>query len=444
MSDSAPASPSSRRSAPKTWHILAGLGLGAASGVTANLAWGKTATLALIVRYGTEPAGQMWLRALIMVVIPLIFARLSLGVAGLGDLHQLGRVGLKTLLFFLLITTLAAVVGLSMVNLVQPGVGLPPETRQHLLAAYQQNPAAAQAAVPRGQFGIQTLVNVVPRNPLGAAAQGDMLGVIFFSLAFGVALALLPPERTKILREVLHALADAMIVIIDLVMKLAPYGVFALLFTVSARFGLDLLTRLGAYILTVVAGLVIFEFGVYPLLIKFFTGWPPATFFRRAWAAILTAFTTSSSNATLPTTLKVCEESLGLPGEVCGFVVPLGATMCMNGTALFEGVTVLFIAQVFGIHLSLSARIVVMATAIVMSMGAAGVPSGAIQVLILVLEAVGVPGEGIAMVVGVDRVLDMCRTAVNVTGDMVTATFVARSEGKGGPSAPNGGYATRD
>ena len=219
-----------------------------------------------------------------------------------------------------------------------------------------------------------------------------------------------------------------MIVIIDLVMKLAPLGVFALLFTVASRFGLDLLERLGWYILTVVAGLAIFEFGVYPVLIKAFTGWSPSKFFRRAWTAILTAFSTSSSNATLPTTLEVCENSLGLPREVCGFVVPLGATMCMNGTALFEGVTVLFIAQVFGIHLALSSQIVVMATAILMAMGAAGVPSGAIQVLILVLEAVGVPGEGIAMVVGVDRVLDMCRTVVNVTGDMVAAAFVARSE----------------
>jgi DAACS family dicarboxylate/amino acid:cation (Na+ or H+) symporter len=398
--------------------------------VVANLAWGKTSALASIIHYGTEPAGQMWLRALIMVVIPLVFSRLSLGVAGLGDLHKLGRVGLKTLLFFLMVTTLAAVLGLSLVNLVRPGVGLSAESRERLLGTYHPDADRSRDALQRGQFGIQTLVNVVPRNPLAAAAQGDMLGVIFFSLAFGVALALLPSDRTKVLVEALRGLGDVMIVIIDLVMKLAPYGVFALLFTVTARFGLDLLARLGWYILTVIAGLAIFEFGVYPVLIRVFTGWSPWEFFRRAWTAILTAFSTSSSNATLPTTLEVCEDSLGLPREICGFVIPLGATMCMNGTALFEGVTVLFIAQVFGIHLTLASQIVVMVTAILMAMGAAGVPSGAIQVLILVLEAVGVPGEGIAMVVGVDRVLDMCRTVVNVTGDMVAATFVARSEGK--------------
>ena len=431
MSDPAIRPPNlSRHQGPKTRHILAGLILGTASGVVANLLWGKTTGLANLVRYGTEPAGQMWLRALIMVVIPLVFSRLSLGVAGLGDLRKLGRVGAKTLLFFLFVTTLAALLGLFLVNLVRPGEGLSPEARDRLLATYHQNTGQPKEAPQRGQFGIQTLVNVVPRNPITAAAQGDMLGVIFFSLAFGVALALLPPERTKVLIEAVRGLGDAMIVIIDLVMKLAPYGVFALLFTVAARFGLDLLARLGWYIITVMAGLFIFEFGVYSVLVRVFAGWAPGDFFRRAWTAILTAFSTSSSNATLPTTLEVCEESLKLPREIAGFVIPLGATMCMNGTALFEGVTVLFIAQVFGINLSLSSQIVVMVTAILMSMGAAGVPSGAIQVLILVLEAVGIPGEGIAMVVGVDRVLDMCRTVVNVTGDMVAATFVARSEGK--------------
>jgi DAACS family dicarboxylate/amino acid:cation (Na+ or H+) symporter len=435
MSETPDPTPQSKaRKGPKTRHILAGLILGAVAGVAANLAWGKTSALASIIHYGTEPAGQMWLRALIMVVIPLVFSRLSLGVAGLGDLHKLGRVGLKTLLFFLLVTTLAAALGLSLVNLVRPGVGLSAEARERLLETYHQD-SPSKEALQRGQFGIQTLVNVVPRNPLAAAAQGDMLGVIFFSLAFGVALALLPSDRAKALVEALRGLGDVMIVIIDLVMKLAPYGVFALLFTVAARFGLDLLARLGWYILTVIAGLAIFEFGVYPALIRVFTGWSPWNFFRRAWTAILTAFSTSSSNATLPTTLEVCEDSLGLPREICGFVIPLGATICMNGTALFEGVTVLFIAQVFGIRLTLGSQIVVMVTAILMAMGAAGVPSGAIQVLILVLEAVGVPGEGIAMVVGVDRVLDMCRTVVNVTGDMVAATFVARSEGKLAPPA---------
>jgi DAACS family dicarboxylate/amino acid:cation (Na+ or H+) symporter len=421
--------PPIRHRGPKTRQILAGLIAGALGGVGANMLWGGTTGLEKVVHYAAEPAGQIWLRALIMVVIPLIFARLSLGVAGMGDLRKLGRAGAKTLGFFLLVTTLAALLGLAMVNLLRPGAGLGAEVRQRLLATYQgSRQMTGPEGLTRGQFGIQTLVNIVPRNPLAAAAQGDMLGVIFFSLAFGVALALLPPERSRALVEILRGIGEAMIVIIEFVMKLAPFGVFALIFTVSARFGLDLLAKLGWYMLTVLLGLAIFEFGVYSLLIRWLAGWRPVEFFRRAWMAILTAFSTSSSNATLPTTLEVCENSLGLPREICGFVVPLGATMCMNGTALFEGVTVLFIAQVFGLHLPLSAQAVVMVTAIIMAMGAAGVPSGAIQVLVLVLEAVGVPGEGIAMVIGVDRVLDMGRTVVNVTGDMAAAAFVARSE----------------
>ncbi len=431
MSESPGPTPQAKpRKGPKTRHILAGLILGAAAGVVANLAWGKTAALANIVRYGTEPAGQMWLRALIMVVIPLVFSRLSLGVAGLGDLHKLGRVGLKTMLFFLMVTTLAAVLGLSH--------GESGAARRRTFAG---SPRTLAGDLSKGRKPLQ---GSPPARPIwnpdagqcgaakssGGRCPGRHAGRDFLLPGFwrGAGVAAVRPHQSLV--EALRGLGDVMIVIIDLVMKLAPYGVFALLFTVAARFGLDLLERLGWYILTVVAGLAIFEFGVYPVLIKVFTGWSPWNFFRRAWTAILTAFSTSSSNATLPTTLEVCEDSLGLPREVCGFVVPLGATMCMNGTALFEGVTVLFIAQVFGINLSLSSQIVVMVTAILMAMGAAGVPSGAIQVLILVLEAVGVPGEGIAMVVGVDRVLDMCRTVVNVTGDMVAATFVARSEGK--------------
>jgi DAACS family dicarboxylate/amino acid:cation (Na+ or H+) symporter len=431
MNDSAerPSHPPRRRS-PKTRNILAGLVLGGVAGVAANLAWGKTDGLANLIRYVTEPAGQLWLRGLIMVVVPLVFARLSLGVAGLRDLRTLGRVGLKTLLFFLLIVTLATLLGMFLVNIVRPGEGMSPEARGRLLSSYRPDTSPAKDAPARGQFGIQTLVNVVPLNPLAAAAQGDMLAVIFFSLAFGVGLALLPPERSKLLLEALRGLGDAMMMIIDLVMLLAPFGVFALLFTATARFGGELLVRLVWYMVTVIVGLALFEFAVYPVLVKVLAGWSPFDFFRRASTAIVTGFSTASSNATLPTTLEVCEDSLYLPRHVSGFVVPLSATMCMSGSALFVAITVLFIAQVFGIKLALSAQAVVIVTTILMSMCAAGMPSGGIQVLILVLAAVGLPGEGVALVVGVDRLLNMCRAAVNVTGHMVTATFVARSEAK--------------
>ncbi|MBI1941577.1 MAG: dicarboxylate/amino acid:cation symporter [Acidobacteria bacterium] len=421
-----------RRSAgPSAGRILAGLVAGAVAGVIANFLWGGSAALENVVRYATEPAGQVWLRALIMIVVPLVFASLTLGVAGLGDLRKLGRIGLKTLLYFLTVTLLAASLGLVMVNVIRPGVGLPSDVRERLLETYGQQAAESKAVAGEARFGIQTLVNIVPRNPLAAAAQGDMLGLIFFSLMFGVALALLPATRSATLTEALRGIGEAMVVIIDLVMKLAPFGVFALVFSVAARFGFDLLARLGWYVVTVVAGLAIFQFVVYGALLRVAAHWNPRDFFRRAWPVILTAFSTSSSNATLPTTLRVTETALGVPRNIGGFVLPLGATMNMNGTALFEGVTVLFIAQVFGTGLSLPAQGVVVFMAVLTAVGVAGVPGGSIPLLILVLEAVGLPGEGIAMVIGVDRLLDMCRTVVNVTGDMTAAVYVARSEGYG-------------
>ncbi len=425
-----------RSGGPGAGRILTGLVAGAVAGVAANLLWGGSAGLEHVVHYATEPAGQLWLRALIMIVVPLVFASLTLGVAGLGDVGKLGRIGLKTLLYFLMVTLLAASLGLLMVNILRPGAGLPSDVRDRLLATYGQQAAESKTAAGQAHFGVQTLVNIVPRNPLAAAAQGDMLGLIFFSLLFGVALALLPAERSGTLLDAVRGLGEAMVVIIDLVMKLAPYGVFALVFSVAARFGFDLLARLGWYVVTVVAGLAVFQFAVYGALLRLLGGWKPRDFFRRAWPVILTAFSTSSSNATLPTTMRVSEEALGVPRNISGFVLPLGATMNMNGTALFEGVTVLFIAQVFGTHLSMPAQGVVVLMAVLTAVGVAGVPGGSIPLMILVLESVGVPGEGIAMVIGVDRILDMCRTVVNVTGDMSAAVFVTKSEGLAGGNPP--------
>ncbi len=418
-----------RRSGPNATHIVGGLIAGAVAGVAANLAAGGAAWLEAFIRYFTEPLGQIWLRSLIMIVIPLVFATLTLGVAGLGDLRKLGRIGAKTFGYFLMVTVLAVTVGLTLVNVVRPGAGLDPEVREKLLATYRQQAEESRALAGQASFGIHTLVNIVPRNPVEAAARGDMLGVIFFSLIFGVALARIHGPRTKTLTDTLAGLADAVISIIDLVMKLAPYGVFCLIFSVSARFGFDLLARLGWYVVTVLAGLLVVEFVVYPLLVLTFGGRSPREFFQSIWTVIITAFSTSSSNATLPTSLRVSETRLKIPSHIGGFVLPLGATMNMNGTALFEGVTVLFVAQVFGFHLSLGMQAVVIAMAVLTAIGAAGVPGGSIPLLVLVLEAVGVPGEGIAIVIGVDRLLDMSRTVVNVTGDLTAATFIARTEG---------------
>ncbi|MBI4468754.1 MAG: dicarboxylate/amino acid:cation symporter [Acidobacteria bacterium] len=424
---------SSSSSAPRRMalhnRIFVGLMLGAAAGVTTNLLAGGTRTVEWIVSYITDPFGQIFLRMLIMIVVPLVFASLTLGIAGFGDLSRLGRVGAKTMLYFLLVTLLAAGIGLTLVNTIRPGDGLPSEIKERLLLTYQGQAQDSITRVGQTGFGIQTLVNIVPRNPLKAAAEGDMLAIIFFAILFGVALTRIDKERSRTLISFLEGLLDVTVVIIDLAMKLAPFGVAALIFSVTSRFGFDLLAKLGLYVATVLAGLLIHQFIGLSLLVKIFAKLNPIHFFRSIRAVMLTAFSTSSSSATLPTTIRVSEQELGVPRQIAGFVLPLGATMNMNGTALFEGVTVLFLAQVFGIQLGLGAQAIVVVMSVLTAVGAAGVPGGSIPLLILVLQTVGVPGEGIAIILGVDRLLDMCRTVLNVSGDISAAVFVTRSEG---------------
>ena len=285
-----------------------------------------------------------------------------------------------------------------------------------------------------GALGVDTFVRMVPRNPIGAAANGEMLAVIVFALLLGVGLTTVPAARAEPLVKLLDSVASAMVAIIGLVMKLAPLAVFALIFSVTARFGWDVLLNLLKYVITVVGALTVFVVVGYPLILRLVARRSPLEFFRKVRVVMLTAFSTSSSNATLPTTLRVAEEELGVPRQISGFVVPLGATMNMNGTALFEGVTVLFLAQVFGVQLGLGQQIIVLAMAVVTAIGVAGVPGGSIPLMMMVLAMVNVPVEGIAIVLGTDRILDMCRTTVNVTGDLVTTVVVDRIE-RGGAGA---------
>jgi len=418
-----------RRRLPLHTRIFLGLIGGASAGISVNLLLGRRPEVEWFVRTVTEPIGQIFLRMLIMVVVPLVFASLALGVAGLGDLRKLGRIGVKTLLYFLMVTTLAVTIGLILVNTIRPGEGLPEDVKAQLLETYRGQTAQTLEQAGQVRFGIQTFVNIVPRNPIAAAVQGDMLGIIFFALMFGIALTFLPASRAQPVTAVLSGVGEAMIVLIDLAMKLAPVGVAALIFSVTARFGFDLLVKLGLYVITVIFGLALHQFGVYSILVRVFARVNPWRFFSAIRTVMVTAFSTSSSSATLPTTMRISEENLGIPREIAGFVLPLGATMNMNGTALFEGVTVLFLAQVFGIELSLPAQAIVVIMSVLTAIGAAGVPGGSLPLLILVLQTVGVPGEGIAIILGVDRLLDMCRTMLNVTGDVTAAAFIARSEG---------------
>ena len=422
--------------------ILLGLVAGAATGVTVNLLTGGGPATQRIVSLVTEPIGKMWLSALIMIVIPLIISTLALGVAGLGSLKRLGRIGLITIVSFLCLTAASAVLGLALMNFFQPGRSLDPAVKARLMETYKGQTQGAMG-LSEGAFGIDLLVKIVPRNPVQAAASGDMLAIIFFALMIGVAITAIPSEQAEPMVKFLESLGHITVAIIHLVMKVAPVGVFCLIFSVTARFGFHLLINLLQYVLTVVGGLAIFQFLGYPMILMLISKYPPLEFFRKIRIVMITAFSTSSSNATLPTTLQTSEENLGIPKEIGGFVLPLGATMNMNGTSLYEGATVLFLAQVFGVHLSLGTQVIVVLLAVLTAIGTAGIPGGSIPLMMMVLGIAGVPMEGIAIILGVDRILDMCRTVLNVTGDLVTATIVQRFAGSrrsaSGEVSPPGG-----
>ncbi|NMB82575.1 MAG: dicarboxylate/amino acid:cation symporter [Ignavibacteria bacterium] len=411
--------------------IFIGLITGAIAGVSANFLFPDAEILKLIQTYISDPLGKIFLNLLIMMVIPLVFASLSLGVAQIGDLKKLGRIGLKTIGYFFLVTALAVTIGLILVNVIKPGDYLQGETKTQLLSSYSEQASQIKEVSEKTEFGIQTLVNIVPRNPLAAVAKPnpEMLALIFVSLMIGIALTMIDKAKAEPLIKLLAGINDVTIVIINIAMKLAPFGVAALIFSVTSRFGFELLVALGMYMVTVLSGLTILLFGIYSILIKIFAKYNPLLFFKKVQTVMMTAFSTSSSSATLPTTISVAQTNLGIPQQITGFVLPLGATMNMNGTALFEGVTVLFLAQVFGVELSLGVQLIVILMSVLTAIGTAGVPSGSIPLLAIVLAMVHVPVEGIAIILGADRLLDMCRTVLNVTGDITCSAYIARSEG---------------
>jgi DAACS family dicarboxylate/amino acid:cation (Na+ or H+) symporter len=415
---------------PLHTKILIGLIAGAAAGLLAHALAGGAPWLEWAVTNISQPAGQIFLRLIFMVVIPLIFSALTLGVAELGDLRRLGRIGLKTLAFTLVLSAISVLVGITLVNLIRPGAGVSEADRASLTQLLGTPTAAIQPPAPRAPM--QVIVELIPDNPLRAmvqAFQGEMLAVMVFSLFMGIAMAMCERERVEPLMALLRSLYDVVMVIIGLAMKLAPYGVAALLFSLTARFGFGILERLSWYFFTVIGGLLVQLLVVYSLVLKFSVRYSPRLFFSRIREVLLTAFSTSSSNATLPVTLRVSERQLGIPREIGGFVLTLGSTANQNGTALYEGVTVLFLAQFFGIHLSLGAQVSVVLMSILAGVGTAGVPGGSLPMVGALLVSVGVPLEGLGIILGLDRLLDMCRTTLNVTGDIVAASYIARSEG---------------
>ena len=417
--------------------IFIGLLAGGLSGLAVNVWAGGAAWVGWVNTNVAGPVGQVFLRILFMTVVPLVFTSIALGVTQLGDIRKVGRVGVRSLGYFLLSTVISAAIGILLVNLVRPGVGVPVEVRQQLLDAYRGQVAALPAGATT-KFGVDFFVNIVPRNPIQAAANLDMLGIIFFALVFGAALTLLPEGKARPLVQVLDAIGDAIAKIIGMAMKLAPYGVFGLIFVVTSLLGWDILRKLLGYVVVVLVGLLIHGAVSLSLLVRFLGGLRPSIFWRRITPSIVTAFTTSSSNATLPTNIAVAEDELRIPPKIAGFVLSLGSTMCHNGTALYEGVTVLFLAQLFGVDLTLGQQVIAMIMSVITAVGTAGVPGGSLAPLMVVCVTVGVPPEVVGVVYGVERILDMSRTTLNVCGDLTAAVYVARTETDWDPRALTG------
>ena len=420
-----------RGGVPLHTKIFYGMLVGAGLGVVANLLFGDSPILRGFVANVTVPAGQIFLRLIFMVVIPLILSALTLGVAELGDVRRLGRIGLKTLLFTLLLSSISVVIGVGLANLIRPGAGMPESTRAELLEVIGKAQGSLREP-PKAKTGLQLIVDLIPENPVEAmtnAFRGEMMAVMVFALVFGVAMTLVSRKTVEPLLVWLQAVFEVVMKVIEFAMRLAPYGVAALLFTLTARFGLDILSKLGLYVITVVFGLALHQFVTYSIVLKTLAGYSPVKFFSRIREVMLTAFSTSSSNATLPTTLRVSDQGLRIPRSIGNFVLTLGSTLNQNGTALYEGITVLFLAQFFGVELSLQGQITVVLLSILAGVGTAGVPGGSLPLVTALLVTVGVPAEGIGIILGVDRILDMCRTVLNVTGDMTAAACVARSEG---------------
>jgi dicarboxylate/amino acid:cation (Na+ or H+) symporter, DAACS family len=412
--------------------ILIGLLVGTVLGIVANQTLGHEHPFVRgINAYVAGPVGQIFLRLLFMIVMPLVFASIALGVAGLGDIRKVGRVGGKAIGYFFATTALAATLGLIVVNIARPWEQISAQTRTELLERFSGEAATKVTASETAteSFGMNTIVSIVPRNPIKAAVDNDMLAVIFFGFMFGAALTLIAADKAGPLLRGLEGLNEVVIKIVEIAMRLAPYGVAGLIFGVTSQFGFDLLRAILAFVLVVLGALLLHVIINLSLIIRFAVGMSPLRFYGRVRSALITAFSTSSSSATLPTALAVAEQNLGIPPRIAGFVLPLGSTMCMNGTAIFEGITVIFLAELFGVDLSVGQMAVVMVMSVLTAVGAAGVPGGSIPLLVGILVMFEVPPEGIAVVLGVDRILDMSRTTVNVCGDLTATAFVARSEG---------------
>ncbi len=415
------------------WKILIGMALGIVWGLMAvHFQWIE------FTDFYIKPWGTIFINLLKLIAVPLIVVSLISGVSSLTDVSKLSRIGFKTLGLYILTTVIAISVGLVLVNLTDPGKVFPEEKAMEFNQKYAQNMAQqkSQAEGLKKESPLQPIVDVVPSNIFRSLTDNTkMLQVIFFSILFGIAMVLLPAERVKPVKTFIISLNEIVLKLIDIIMKSAPYGVFALLAAlivdVAGTHPKDTLSLFGAlalYALTVILGLLIMIFVIYPIFIRVFTKVKLGKFFKALTPVQLLAFSTSSSAATLPFTMETAEEKLGISNETASFILPLGATVNMDGTSLYQAVAAVFLAQVYGMHLGLAQQLTIIVTATLASIGSAAVPGAGIVMLVIVLTAVGIPTEGIALIFAVDRPLDMLRTAVNVTGDTTVASIVASGE----------------
>ena len=405
--------------------VLIGLLVGVLFGVLANQ-WGFSAFVFSYIK----PIGSAFIKLISMVVVPLVFASLLVGTASLNDIRKLGRIGAKTVAYYLCTTIIAISIGLLLANTLKPGEGLSQEKRTQLTESASEKEGGQIETALKKPTITDILLNIIPTNPVKAFVEGKMLQIIFLALMAGICLGLIPSERSRPVINFFEGINELIIQMVHIIMKLAPYGVFALISAVVADFGLGILFVLLKYSLVVIAGLILQVTIVYSSAIKIFSKHKIRTFFRGIRPAQLIAFSSASSSATLPVTMECTEKNLGVPGQIASFALPLGATINMDGTALYQGVSAVFIAQVYGMGLTATQQLIIVLTAVLASIGTAGAPMAGVITLAIVLKSIGVPLEGIGLIMGVERILDMCRSVVNVTGDASCAVVVASSEGE--------------
>jgi len=418
------------------WQILLGMAAGILFGILAvKFGFGQ------LIKDWIAPFGKIFINLLKLIAIPLIVASLIKGISDLKDISKLSAMGGRTVGIYLLTTIVAVTIGLALVNTIRPGKLVDEQTRTQLLGDFagDAQKRILDANKQKETGPLQALVDMVPSNIIKASGENQMLQVIFFVVFFGIGLILIPPEKAAPVKDFFDGLNEVILKMIDLIMLAAPFGVFALLAALIVESpSIALFKALIGYSLTVLAGLGLMIFAVYPLMVKTFTGRGYNFFFKGIAPAQLLAFSTSSSAATLPVTMERVEEHLGVEKEVASFVCPIGATINMDGTSLYQAVAAVFIAQAMGIDLSFGDQLTIVMTATLASIGSAAVPGAGMVMLVIVLAAIGVPEEGLALIFAVDRILDMCRTSVNVTGDATVAMLVAKSIGKlGEPKIKN-------